>query len=546
MTQLGRSGLRTLALASVTVIGLAGGVAWAQGKSPPAGVPQVTLPTAKPPPLGAPQVTLPTAKPPPLGAPAQAQPVPPPAAQPPAAQPSDPAPAAQPSDQAPPAKPPTPPPAAQPPASAPKPPSAAVPANEPAAITRLRQMLGDGVGLTYATAEARDAAGEDVRLTGLVLQQEGKRATAEEATITGLRADGVTEAVITGFTAREEGNELRIGRLRLAGIVLPPGAGGDSPDPEKIRIEAVNVQNLAITGEIHMRLSSASLENWIAGQPTRFVIEGLELTGLDGGVFDALRLARFSISGFDLAGVTAAVMRNEPAPTLPGRSAMELDRLELAAGARPVGGLAELRLVSEVTSAEGAGTGRLVLRGIRIEPIPLLAPWLTRLGYQAIEADITAEGSYDPASGRNELRDLSIAVRDAGTLTFSLVLDGLTREQAQRLEFDQVRLITMGLRYTDASLFRRFVAMQAAETRTPEPQLREQYAAMVGGPLSQPGATALDPIRDALQRFIRGEARTIEIRAKPPRPVSVGQLQGGPPASPEEVRRLFGIVVDAR
>jgi hypothetical protein len=108
-----------------------------------------------------------------------------------------------------------------------------------------------------------------------------------------------------------------------------------------------------------------------------------------------------------------------------------------------------------------------------------------------------------------------------------------------------MRLIAMGLRYADASLFRRFVAMQAAQTRTPEPQLREQFAAMVGGALSQPGAAGLDPIRDAVQRFIRGQATTVDIRVNPPQPLGLEQLQGVPP-SPAEAQRLLGITATAQ
>ncbi len=127
-----------------------------------------------------------------------------------------------------------------------------------------------------------------------------------------------------------------------------------------------------------------------------------------------------------------------------------------------------------------------------------------------------------------------------------MVMDGVTQQRAQAADYSQMRLISMGLRYADASLFTRFVSVQARESRTPEAQLREQFAAMAGGALSQPGAAALDPIRDAVQRFIRGQARTVEIRADPPQPIALGQMQAGPPASPVEAQRVFGITAQAR
>lgn len=502
----GTTGFRALALATVAGVALAGGMAAAQKPAAP----------------GAPQQALPTAKPPPLGAPMQAQPAPAPRLAP-----------APPAAQAPPAAPP-------PAAAAP-----AVPANEPAAIARLRGMLGAGVQLSYVAAEALDAAGEQVRMTGVVLQQGSKRATAAEVTIAGLRPDGVTEAVVTGFATREDGTEVRVARLRVAGLTVPPAAGGP-PDPEKVRIEALTLEGVQTSGDLDMRLASVSLENWIAGQPVRFAMVGLALNGLDGGMVDGVRLARFALEGIDIGTVVSALMREQPPPNMVGRATLEADGLEMTGSGRPVGALREMRLAADVTRPDGSGTGVIAFRGIRVEPVPMLAEWLTRFGYQAVEAEITATTAYDAASGRVELNDLSVAGRDVGTLSFSLVMDGVTQGRAQTGAFEEMRLISMGLRYADASLFRRFLAMQSAQTRTPEPQLREQFAAMAGGALSQPGQAGLDPIRNAVQRFIRGEAQTVEIRVNPPQPIKLGELQGGPPGSPGDAQRMFGVTAEAR
>jgi hypothetical protein len=432
-------------------------------------------------------------------------------------------------------------PAAPPPTAA----APAVPANEPAAIARLRGLLGARVQLSYAAAQVLDPAGEQVRLTGVVLEQPGKRATADEVTLIGLRPDGVDEAVITGFATREGGTEVRVARLRVAGLTVPQGAGGP-PEPDKVRLDALSVTGVQSSGELDMRLATLTLENWVAGQPARFAMEGLQLNGLDGGVVDGLRMARLAVSGIDIGTTIAAIMREQPPPNLVGRAAVEVDRLEFSGGGRPVGALGELRVAADVTNPNGSGTGTVALRGIRVEPMPMIAEWLTRFGYQAVDAEITAATSYDAGSGRVELRDLSVAGRDVGTLTFSLVMDGVTQAAAQSGAFENMRLISMGLTYADASLFRRFVAMQSAQTRTPEPQLREQFAAMAGGALSQPGQAALDPIRNAVQRFIRGEAQTVAIRVNPPQPIKLGDLQGGPPGSAGDAQRMFGVTAEAR
>ena len=161
------------------------------------------------------------------------------------------------------------------------------------------------------------------------------------------------------------------------------------------------------------------------------------------------------------------------------------------------------------------------------------------------EKEIIAGTSYEAANGRVEVRDFIIAARDVGTLSFSFNIDGLTQDRMQALDYSQARLIGAALGWADASLYRRFVAMQAAQSRTPEAQLREQFAAMVEGALGQPDAVALAPVREALLRFIRGQASAVDIRVNPPRPIGAEEMQQVPP-SPAELQRVLGITATAR
>lgn len=502
------TGFRAFALA--TVAGLALSAAAVAQKPPPAGAPaRPGLPTAKPAPLGAPQ----QAQPAPLHPPIIPQ------------QPAARAPA------------PTPPPAV----AAPQ----VIPPNEPAAVTRLRGLFDADTRLSYASVQALDGAGEQVRMTGVVLERPGKRATIEEVTLNGLRADGVAEAVLRGFVTVEAGTTVRIAMLRLGGLTVQRDAPGRPPQPEQVRLDSLRAENVQVSGGTTLRLAMAELEGWNAGQPARLAIEGLESSDFGGGVVDGVRIARFAMSGLDAARMLGAVIRGERVPSLVGRSNLEMLRLELLGGGRPVGGVAEMRIEADITATNGSGSGTLALRGIRVEPVPMIAEWLTRFGYQAIEGEITAATVNDAATGRVEIRDLTIAARDAGTLTFSVNLDGLTPERVQAADFAQARLISAALGYADASLFRRFVTQQATQFGAPEAQLREQYAAIVGGALGQPGAVALDPIRDAVLSFIRGQAQSVQINVRPPQPIGMEQMQSVPP-SPAEMQRVLGITATAR
>lgn len=509
------TGLKALALATVAGLALSG-AAGAQ-KPPSASAPN--------------RPALPTTKPPPLGAPMQAQPP---------VVPQQPF-----TRQAP-----TPPVAPQPftRQQAPTPPPLApqvIPPNEPAAVTRLRGLLGPEARLSYASAQVLDVAGEQVRLTGVVLERPGKRATIEDVTITGLRQDGVAEAVLRGLETQEAGAQVRIAMLRLAGLTVPRSAGGP-PQPDQVRLDGLRVEGLRVTGGTRFSVALATVENWVPGQPGNLLVQGIEAPAAGAGIVDLVRLGRIAMNGVDIGGTLGALIRSERVPSLVGRASMEMDGLELlGSGGTPVGRMQELRLAADITDRQGSGSGTLALRGIRIEPIPMIADWLTRFGYQAIDGEITAATTHDATTGRVEVRDLTIAARDVGTLSFSVSLDGLTQERVQALDYSQARLISAALGWADASLYRRFLGMQAAEMRVPEAQLREQFAAMAEGAMSQPDAIALAPVREAVLRFIRGQATVVDIRVNPPRPIGAAEMQSVAP-SPAEIQRVLGITATAR
>ena len=87
-----------------------------------------------------------------------------------------------------------------------------VPANEPAAVARLRSLLGPETALAYRSAESIDPARGSVRLLGVAMDGRGRRVTMEELTLDGLRDDGVGEAT-----------------ARVGGDARPAGAARRSP-----------------------------------------------------------------------------------------------------------------------------------------------------------------------------------------------------------------------------------------------------------------------------------------------------------------------------
>ena len=138
---------------------------------------------------------------------------------------------------------------------------------------------------------------------------------------------------------------------------------------------------------------------------------------------------------------------------------------------------------------------------------------------------------------------MSLVGRDMGTLSLAFTGDGASTAAMQRGSFEGLRLISAGLRYIDQGLVGRVLGQQARESNTPEAQLREQYANMAGGLLAQP---ALAQVREAVQRFIRGQAREIEVTLHPTQPVALMELQQRPPSNPADAVARLGLGAVAR
>jgi len=210
-------------------------------------------------------------------------------------------------------------------------------------------------------------------------------------------------------------------------------------------------------------------------------------------------------------------------------SSDEVEGVSVRQGARALGGFGTLRITGEAPAA-GPETGSLALRDLRIEPFPGFAQWLRRFGYDAVVADLSGESRFFRDTGRLEFTSLSLAGRDIGALGLSLVLDGVERGLAERTDFGAAQLVSATLRYVDQSLHSRYVRQQARETRMTENQVRREQAegaeTMLGMLGNGPG---LDAVRDAVVRFLRGQAREVEITARPARPVALTEFGPQPP-----------------
>ncbi|WP_343894453.1 hypothetical protein, partial [Craurococcus roseus] len=411
----------------------------------------------------------------------------------------------------------------------------AAPADEPAAVARLRALLGPDTALTYRSAETLDPARGSARLLGVSMDGRGRRVAMEELTLDGLRDDGVGEATARAVTVRDGRNNAAVARLRLAGLSVrrpPPGA---EVRPDMVRLDALRIEGLRMTGASDATVAEFSVEEYGAGRTGRVSMSGFDMRVPGSG--NRVAAARAAVRGLDLAAALTALAASEQPPRTPGGTfGLEVEGVSVRQGARALGGFGALRIAAE-TPLAGPESGTFALRDLRIEAFPGTADWLRRLGYDAVMADLTGESRFDGAAGRLELGSVSLAVREMGAIGLSMVLDGVSQRSAARrsADFEAARLVSATLRYVDQSLYARYVRQQARESRVPEEQVRRQHAdtaEMMLGSFGQ-GAAGMDAVRAAVARFLRGEAREVEVTARPREPLPLGEMRGKPGEPPD-------------
>jgi hypothetical protein len=415
-------------------------------------------------------------------------------------------------------------------------------AGEPPALAQFRALIGPGVVLTYRSAEQ---AGEILRLTGATLRRPDGELAAAELTLDRLRPDGIAaftarDATVTGVGSAA----LAIGRIELRdlAVTLPdPGSDpGETPRPEQVSLGFLRLEAVTLEGDHPMVLNEVVVEDYRPGQPGRASLAGLDVLMPEAGVLDRLRIGRITLSGLDFPATVAALTDEATPPRPPTNYALAVEEVRLTQGDQPIGSLGALRVMG-VPDAGGIDTGRVTLEALRLEPFPAVAKWLERLDYAALTGDFSAETRFDAAAGRLELVGLLFGVRDAAALGLSVTLDGVTTEAAEAMDFDDTKLVDFALRYLDQSLLRRLAAAEAGTTRRTERQIRDGWAGQAAGALGGGG-----PVLAAVQRLLRGQAQQLDIIARPPEPVPVGELPGLALGGAAAAQRRLGVTATAR
>ncbi|UPY37187.1 hypothetical protein [Sediminicoccus sp. KRV36] len=413
-------------------------------------------------------------------------------------------------------------------------------AQEPAAVTQLRRLLGADVTLSFDRATATDVAGSAV-LSGAVLRRQNESIRITEARLEGLRDDGIARLSLRGIAISGGDLPVTLERLDLEGLAIRRPAAGKTVQPGDVTADLLRLEGWRSTGPAPVNIGGLSIEGFGAGRTGQASLTALEILAPQMGVADRLTIARIAYAGLDAADLLGAVIAQRAPRRAPGRQSLEIEGVALSQGAAPIARLSALTLRGEITAGRPQ-TGAFALRGLEVMPTPPIADWMQRLGYATLGAEARLEATHDVTAQLLELSEFGIELRDVGELNLAFRADRVP-EDMDASGAQSARLLSARLRYADRSVFQRWVRTQAAQERIAEAAFRQrligQSAAMLAGP-------RLADARNAVARFLRGEATVLELVAQPRAPLPISQISGKPQSSLDGWRDMFGLTLTAR
>ncbi|RVT96999.1 hypothetical protein EOD42_11435 [Rhodovarius crocodyli] len=335
-------------------------------------------------------------------------------------------------------------------------------------------------------------------------------------------------------------------------VQIPPSpnrpggmAHADRPMPDAFTLDSALVEGFEVQGTPRVSIARMTVRDYGIGRRSTTLLEGLTVAGIPASPVSDFVMARFTGEGLDLAAWLNAAARDASPPGLPaGRASLNVEGVELSATGAPVGGLERLS-VEIATEADQSGTGSIGLRGLRVRQHPLTAPFLTMLDLPGIDASLTMDTTYRAADGHVDIPALAIGVQQLGATALALRLDGWTPEAARNHDPSRMRLLGFRLRQADDGMYDRILRQQAQRAGITADQMRQRHLQMSQAALSAPPGTPEPPglasLREAVLRFVRGEARTIEVIANPPQPVPMQQMQAAGPQGAPALAQLLGL-----
>jgi hypothetical protein len=161
---------------------------------------------------------------------------------------------------------------------------------------------------------------------------------------------------------------------------------------------------------------------------------------------------------------------------------------------------------------------------------PIVGAMLTRLGYEAIAADVTLAGEYDMAADTVSLKPLTIDAAEVGKIAVTAKFSGMSVGDLSDPEKSKearaaARLDAMTVRFDDAGFVARMLEMQAGMMGGTADDVRAQlvYGALPFALSFVDNESFRQSFQTAIESFL-ADPHSLTITASPSAPVPLGQV----------------------
>ncbi len=266
---------------------------------------------------------------------------------------------------------------------------------------------------------------------------------------------------------------------------------------------------------------------------------GIEAQGVFAGTAaDHVRIASLSAAGID------------PRTRLPSTA-----RAEGIAGVSPLTGEITVDTV-ELRDLDAANDVPervdLAVRGIEATLDAAASPvadFLVLLGYDSVRVDLDYAYVFDPAANILRVDGVRVAAAEMGTIAISAELGGvppeaMTDPALAAMAEDEATLRRLELRYEDASLADRLLAMAAEDEGLSTEEMRGQLIEAIQLEARTAKDRLTKEVLKAIEAFL-AKPGTLRVVAEPPEPVKFAALESLDD-DPDTVRALLGLRVEAQ
>ncbi|TYC63652.1 hypothetical protein FMN50_02945 [Rhodobacterales bacterium] len=327
--------------------------------------------------------------------------------------------------------------------------------------------------------------------------------------------------------------------------------------------DTVTIKDLVLTDEddkdTKVTIATTTLKNGEVNENGRLKLQELGMQDLslaadDGG------MTLESLTVTDLLLPTAEELSPDTAPVGPAYKSLTVRKVAISDEDGKIADIETIQSAIEAMDGDLPTAGNFSITGAVVDVKELDTAEhrdLEELGYEKVSFDVSASGNWDPEAATLAIPELKVDAKDAGKLTLSLTLGGVTREvvtkinqQSQKPEeamalLQNVTVDNAKIRFDDASLTGRILDQEAEKAGVETPVYVQRLTGTLPMMLGMLQNKELETqVATAVSEFLTTPG-SLEITAAPGAPVPIAQIFGTAMLAPQMIPQILAVGINA-